>query len=239
MNIQYKNPFSMSDRDRAKALKLLAGKRVFVHALDSVDGAETAARLLKSTVQQFGARLVGASDNDMNQDVFISIRKGAVLQFQFWVGEGPRSVEELAEPGVSLVEESTQEELPARALMAACHFLQKKQQGTPLPTLSSAALEASARGAGSCFVSTVCMGSSDHPSVLELREFRDQILLHSAVGRRVIDAYYAVGPRAANWLAGRRTARSIVRLTVVLPAAAIARRFTGGLNHGADKTGVR
>lgn len=226
MDIQYKDPFSMSEKDRNEALKLLSGKRIHIHAVDTVDGAEDSARLVMQTARRFGARPASTAGDAMDQDVFVYIKDGASLPFQFWVGEGPSSIEELAEPRISLVEESDREELIARVLMAMCYFLQQKQQGTPLPELSKPVFGAATRGSGSCFVSTVCMGSADHPRVRELREFRDQILMRSTVGRRVISAYYSVGPRAADWLANRRMARVIVRLILVIPVAAVARVLT-------------
>lgn len=49
-----------------------------------------------------------------------------------------------------------------------------------------------------CFVATVVYGSYDHPDVLVLRQFRDDILQHYAWGRCFISWYYENGPSWAD-----------------------------------------
>ena len=50
----------------------------------------------------------------------------------------------------------------------------------------------------SCFVATVCFGNPNHPTVEELRDFREQVLKTSFIGRCFIKVYYVVGPYLAN-----------------------------------------
>lgn len=228
MKILYKNPFAMSDEDREAALKLLSGKRINIHAVERVDGASTAARLVRETAEHFGATQVNLGQKELNQDIFVSIHNGVSLPYQFWVGEGERSSQEMSQPRISIVEESNHEELTARILMAMCYFIQMKESGTPLPELSSSELGAATRGSSGCFVSTVCMGAFDHPKVKDLRRFRDEILIDTPLGRWFIKLYYIVGPRIAKWLSNHKIALSVVRVTLVLPAAKLARGLT---NH--------
>jgi hypothetical protein len=50
------------------------------------------------------------------------------------------------------------------------------------------------------FVATACFGDYDHPTVVELRRFRDLVLMETALGRRFISAYYRYGPLLASWV---------------------------------------
>jgi hypothetical protein len=64
---------------------------------------------------------------------------------------------------------------------------------------------------GYCFVATACFGNYDHPAVRELRDFRDNYLMHSSWGCRFVGWYYRVGPYLAQ-------------LVVTLPGARMASR---------------
>ncbi len=75
-----------------------------------------------------------------------------------------------------------------------------------------------------CFVATAAYGDYDHPHVLVLRDFRDQVLLASAPGRAVVNTYYRVGEGPARWLAGSdgwRTAARAALWPVTLAAGAV------------------
>lgn len=219
MRILYQDPFAMMDEEKRSALNLLSGKRINIHAVERVDGASTAARLVREAAEQFGAIHVDLSQRELNQDVFVSIHNGTRLPFQFWVGAGERSVSEISHPRISLVQESNHEELTARILMSICYFLQMKEAGTPLPELSSTELNAATRKDSGCFVATVCMGSIDHQDVIELRRFRDQFLDGNPFGRLFIKLYYRFGPYAASWLYKHECSRLIIRKALIIPLA--------------------
>lgn len=51
-----------------------------------------------------------------------------------------------------------------------------------------------------CFVATACFGDFDHPLVIELRQFRDQVLMKSRGGAAFTNAYYRFGPYLASVL---------------------------------------
>ena len=65
-----------------------------------------------------------------------------------------------------------------------------------------------------CFVATAAYGSYDHPHVVVLRDFRDQVLLKSGAGHAVVDTYYAVSPGPARWLAGSDGTRAVARVAL-------------------------
>ena len=47
---------------------------------------------------------------------------------------------------------------------------------------------------GGCFVATATMGNYNHPVVLDLRKYRDEVLRKSIAGNIFIKIYYSVGP---------------------------------------------
>lgn len=53
---------------------------------------------------------------------------------------------------------------------------------------------------GGCYIATMAYGDYDHPQVLELRRFRDEILQNSLFGRLFISIYYAVSPKMVYYL---------------------------------------
>ena len=52
-----------------------------------------------------------------------------------------------------------------------------------------------------CFVATAVYGDIDAPEVQVLREFRDNVLMESDLGRKVVDFYYSgAGKRTAEFI---------------------------------------
>jgi hypothetical protein len=63
-----------------------------------------------------------------------------------------------------------------------------------------------------CFIATAAYGSYSEPRVLQLRQFRDNVLSKTALGREFIAWYYRVSPPLANWIAQHEMARTLVRM---------------------------
>ncbi|NGM71372.1 PKD domain-containing protein [Natronolimnobius sp. AArcel1] len=76
-----------------------------------------------------------------------------------------------------------------------------------------------------CFIATAACGTPDHDQVETLRAFRDTTLKGNAIGELFVRLYYATSPPIADWIAQGPRRRSIVRSTVVRPAARIASMF--------------
>lgn len=72
-----------------------------------------------------------------------------------------------------------------------------------------------------CFVATAAAGDGGHPVVVQLRQFRDRLLLPWAGGRALVRAYYAVGPDMARMVAAHEPLRKAT-LAVLTPVAALA-----------------
>ena len=68
---------------------------------------------------------------------------------------------------------------------------------------------ASASTSSDCFVATVVYGSANHPDVVALRLYRDEVLMHTRFGRRFIRFYYLMGPIVANFLSSTSLAPSL------------------------------
>lgn len=66
-------------------------------------------------------------------------------------------------------------------------------------------------GGPGCFIATAAFGSSLHPHVGVLREFRDGVLLKHRAGRAFVEFYYRHSPRIAGFIVTRPGVRAIVR----------------------------
>jgi hypothetical protein len=79
---------------------------------------------------------------------------------------------------------------------------------------------------GGCFVITATTGDANHPRVLILQHFRDEILANWRFGRTFISWYNQHGPAVAAAIEGRRLARFMSYYVVVVPASAVAALLT-------------
>ena len=68
-----------------------------------------------------------------------------------------------------------------------------------------------------CFIATATFGDYDHPVVLRLRQFRDQVLGNRKLGRSFIDFYYRKSPKYANTISKDKILRGLAFLFVIMP----------------------
>ena len=68
-----------------------------------------------------------------------------------------------------------------------------------------------------CFVATAVMGDYDHPVVMDLRVFRDNILEPTPLGHTFIRMYYAVGPLFARMIEKSAWAKKVVFYCMIKP----------------------
>ena len=73
----------------------------------------------------------------------------------------------------------------------------------------------------SCFIATAACGDPDAWEVARLRSFRDRVLLHTAPGRRFVNAYYRLSPPLARFIGTHAALRALVRRTVIRPLVLI------------------
>jgi DNA-binding transcriptional regulator GbsR (MarR family) len=66
-------------------------------------------------------------------------------------------------------------------------------------------------GGSGCYIATMAYGDYDHPQVMILRQFRDEVLDKSALGKWFIKTYYHYSPRLVERLKNQRTVNIIIR----------------------------
>lgn len=75
---------------------------------------------------------------------------------------------------------------------------------------------------GWCFIATATMGSYNHPSVLELRSFRDEWILEKFWGETFVKLYYKIGPYFAALIKESRTLKKVSYVTIVKPLTTLS-----------------
>ncbi|HOE39384.1 MAG TPA: hypothetical protein PLY69_07370 [Bacteroidales bacterium] len=68
-----------------------------------------------------------------------------------------------------------------------------------------------------CFIATACYGSYEAPSVLVLRNYRDQFLSKNKIGRLFIKTYYFFSPKLALIISKCKTLKYLVRFLLITP----------------------
>ena len=77
-----------------------------------------------------------------------------------------------------------------------------------------------------CFIATAVYGDPSCYQVRELRTFRDEILLHSWLGKLFVIVYYKISPGIANWLITKPNLSKQVRFVLNIIVKYITRRYT-------------
>jgi hypothetical protein len=88
----------------------------------------------------------------------------------------------------------------------------------PTPMTGRGAASQPAKDTSGCFIATACYGAADCTEVLEFRRFRDENLLATWFGRRIVSLYYRVSPPLAAMVSRNQTLRSFIKRFVLEPA---------------------
>jgi hypothetical protein len=80
-------------------------------------------------------------------------------------------------------------------------------------------------GGGGCFIATATMGDYNHPTVLQLRFFRDAYLLQRKWGQIFTRLYYKWGPYLANIIKKSDMLKKLSYFSIVRPLAFIASKL--------------
>ncbi len=83
-----------------------------------------------------------------------------------------------------------------------------------------------------CFIATATMGSYDDPTVMLLRDFRDQWLLKHRFGHVFVKHYYRFGPYLASLIHRSNNLKRLSFILLIRPATGLARLL---LEHKANK----
>lgn len=105
-------------------------------------------------------------------------------------------------------------------------FIQNKTSLTNLKSQLAAAMPSSSiptsRGnssggsKGACYIATMTYGDYDHPQVMVLRKFRDEVLDKSTLGKWFIKTYYRYSPKLVEKLKNKRGINTLIRKTLNL-----------------------
>ena len=85
--------------------------------------------------------------------------------------------------------------------------------------------EGNAAGSKKCFVATVCFGTPDDPTVIIMRNFRDNVLLNTKMGSSFVRWYYRNGQSLADFVSKRRILKSIINKILKLLGLVIAKIY--------------
>lgn len=102
------------------------------------------------------------------------------------------------------------------------------------PATVKSFLKACKAGRNGCFIATAVYGDPQNPDLQVLRDFRDEVLLHSTVGRTFTFFYYRHSPPIADWLTKNSWACQVLRPGFRLVAMTLEnqRKFTKFIKHG-------
>jgi len=76
-----------------------------------------------------------------------------------------------------------------------------------------------------CFIATATTGDYNHPTVIQLRTFRDNILESYIWGRRFIQFYYKNSPPIANYISNKKIIKRILYYAFIKPLSIFTRLF--------------
>lgn len=89
----------------------------------------------------------------------------------------------------------------------------QRQYRNNMETIAS--LKASTkRQSSGCYIATMAYGSYDHPQVIELRQFRDQVLSKSIPGIIFINLYYFTSPYLVRCLKNKKMINTAIRVVL-------------------------
>ena len=88
-------------------------------------------------------------------------------------------------------------------------------EGIPVNQFPIGEISSDGRNDVGCFIATAAYGSLIEPHVKILRDFRDQVLLNSSLGKGLVQTYYTYSPPIADFIAEYDSLRMIVRISLL------------------------
>jgi hypothetical protein len=97
----------------------------------------------------------------------------------------------------------------------------------PVESASGTPAAGGGGGGGGCFIASAAYGSFLDRHVGALRSFRDRWLMTSPIGKYLVQSYYTLSPRSAQWIRAHENIRTLARIALISPLA-----WTHGLTKG-------
>lgn len=82
---------------------------------------------------------------------------------------------------------------------------------TQLAIVNTGSSSGSSGSSSGCYIATMAYGNYDHPQVLILRQFRDNVLNNSEFGKWFIKTYYFYSPKLVERLKNKKAVNSLIR----------------------------
>ena len=80
-----------------------------------------------------------------------------------------------------------------------------------IPTKSTYSSSSSSSSSGGCYIATMVYGDYDHPQVMVLRDFRDNVLQQNPIGRAFVKFYYRYSPTWVEHLKDKKQINNFIR----------------------------
>jgi len=74
-----------------------------------------------------------------------------------------------------------------------------------------------------CFIATATLGNPNHPYIITLRKYRDDILSSTQIGQEFVRRYYLYSPKYAKMIESSRVLKFLSLLLIVKPAYLLAK----------------
>ena len=93
-------------------------------------------------------------------------------------------------------------------------YVPSSYSSSSYPSYSSSYSSSSNRSKSNegCYIATMAYGDYDHPQVKILRNYRDQFLSKTLMGRSFIRFYYYISPKLVKHLQGHKTTNYYIRI---------------------------
>jgi hypothetical protein len=98
--------------------------------------------------------------------------------------------------------------------------IRKRSEHAPIEQNDTAIVK---EKSGPCFIATATIGDFDHPTVLDLRSFRDEWILKKTWGKRFVNWYYKYGAIAAKFIVKSSLLKKISFVFIVKPLHIISK----------------
>ncbi len=76
-----------------------------------------------------------------------------------------------------------------------------------------------------CFIATACYGSYMDSAVIDLRLFRDQVLIKNSIGMHIIMLYYTYSPKISKYIQNKYLIKFLIKYFLIEPIVFIIKFF--------------